>query len=119
MPGVAAIHNALRHVDSCSGDIRPIVDVGGLMNRTAVNSHAHPDMWVVLQRTADLQRTSRRLFRAAEKYQRHPVSGRQPDESPACFRRSETFRASHDLVELLQKFDLLVDQQFRIADNVD
>ncbi len=35
------------------------------------------------------------------------------------FRRSETFCASHDLVEFLQKFDLLVDQQFRITYHVD
>src|SRR5437867_2246514 len=101
MPGITAIHDALRDVDSCSRDIRPVVDIGGLMDRAAVDSHAHPDMRVLLQRTADFQRASRRFFRAAEKNQRHTISGWQPDESPSCFRRSETFRASHDLVELL------------------
>src|SRR5207244_5810347 len=48
MPCVAAIHNPLCHVDSSSSDIRPVIDVRGLMDWPAVNSHAHPDTRIVL-----------------------------------------------------------------------
>ena len=70
------------------------------------------------QRSANLQRTSRRLFRAVKERKRHPVPGRHPDEFAGCFCRVKTLGIPNDLVEFLQRFDLLVDQQFRIADHV-
>ena len=47
-----------------------------------------------------------------EESERHPISGRNPDEFAACFRRAETFGISDDLIKFLQHFNLLVDEQF-------
>ena len=38
---------------------------------------------------------------------------------PAYFRRSKTFGVSHDLIQLLEQLNLLIDQQFRVTDDVD
>src|SRR2546430_4456866 len=46
---------------------------------------------------------SHRLFRAAEKQERHPIAGWHSDEFAGCFRRQETFGVSDDLIELDRK----------------
>jgi len=71
-----------------------------------------------LQCSADLERTSHRLFRTVEKKERHPVSGRHPDQFTFCFGGPKTFGAPHDLIQLLEQFNLLIDQQFRVTDDV-
>jgi hypothetical protein len=53
-----------------------------------------------------------------EEKERHPVSGRHPDQFTFCFGGPKTFGVSHDLVEFLQKLNLLIDQQFRVTDHV-
>jgi hypothetical protein len=98
MASISAIHDTLRDVDPCSSDIRPVVDIDGLIDWAAVNSHAYPDMRMILQRTADFQRASRRLFWAMKKQKRHPVSCWQPNELATCFRRPKTFGAAHELI---------------------
>jgi len=35
------------------------------------------------------------------------------------FRRSKTFGISDDLIQFLEKFDLLIDQQLRVAHHID
>jgi hypothetical protein len=70
---------------------------------------------MILQRSANLERTPGRLFRAVKKQERHPVSGRHSDKFARCFCCPKTFSASHDLIEFLQKLNLLVNQQFRIT----
>ena len=74
---------------------------------------------MILQRFANLERTLGRFFRTVEENERHPIAGRHSDEFAPCFRSAKTFGASHDLIQLLQQFNLLVDEQFRIADHVD
>ena len=76
-------------------------------------------MRMLLQRFADLERTSHRLFRTVEEKERHPVSGRHPNQFTFCFGGPKTFGASYDLVELLQQLNLLINQQFRVTDHVD
>ncbi|MEO7168360.1 MAG: hypothetical protein ABI016_15175 [Chthoniobacterales bacterium] len=39
VPGVAAVHHSLRDVDSGAGHVDPLVRVGDLVDRSAVNSH--------------------------------------------------------------------------------
>jgi len=102
MPGIAAIHDALRHVEPRSGDVRLVVNIGDLIHRAAVHSHPQLNMRIPLQRSADLERTSHRLFRTVEEKERHPVSGRHPDQFTFCFGGLKTFAASDDLVEILQ-----------------
>src|SRR5881275_326461 len=112
MPGIAAIHDALRHVDPRSGDVRLVINIGDLIHWAAVHSHPQLDMGMLLQCSADLERTSHRLFRTVEEKERHPVSGRHPDQSTPCFGGPKTFGASYNSVEFLQKLNLLIDQQF-------
>ena len=41
VPGIAAIHHPLRHVDPGPGDIGPPTDVGHFAHRSAVDAHPH------------------------------------------------------------------------------
>jgi hypothetical protein len=54
-----------------------------------------------------------------EEKERHPVSGRHPDQFTFCFGGPKTFRASYDLIQLLEQLNLLIDQQSRVTDHVD
>jgi hypothetical protein len=74
---------------------------------------------MLLQRFADLERTSHRLFRTVEEEERHPVSGRHPDQFTFSFGGPKTFGAPHDLIQLLEQLNLRIDQQFRVTDHVD
>jgi hypothetical protein len=74
---------------------------------------------MIMQGSANLQSTSHRFFRIAKEKERHAVTGRHSDEFPACFRRTKTFRASHDPIQFSQQLNLFVDQQLRITHNVD
>jgi hypothetical protein len=40
VPSVATIHHALRHIDSRSGYVCPVVNIGHLIDGPAVNTHA-------------------------------------------------------------------------------
>src|SRR5438105_15838806 len=102
MPGIAAIHDALCHVDPPSRDVRLVVNIGDLIHWAAVHSHPQLDMRMLLQCSADLERTSHRLFRTVEEKERHPVSGRHPDQSTSRFGGPKTFSVSRDLVAILQ-----------------
>jgi hypothetical protein len=102
MPGIAAIQDALRHVDPWSRDVRLVINIDDLIHWAAVHSHPQLDMRMLLQRFADLERTSHWLFRTLEKQERHPVSAWYPDEFAGCFGGPKTFGVSHDLVEILQ-----------------
>src|SRR5207249_11208716 len=119
MPGIAAIHDALRHVDPWSRDVRLFINIGDLVHWAAVHSHPQLDMRMLLQRFADLERTSHRLFRTVEEKERHPVYGRHPDQPTPCFGTTKTFGTSYDLVEILEQLNLLIDQQLRVTDHVD
>jgi len=119
MPGIAAIHDALRHIDPCSRNVRLVINIGDLIHWAAVHSHPKLDMRMPLQCSADLERTSGRLFRTVEEKQRHPIAGRHPDQFTFCFGGPKTFGASYDLIQLLEQLNLLIDQQFRVTDDVD
>ncbi len=67
MPGIAAIQHPLRDVDSRSCYVCFLVHIGHSIDRAAVNSHPHLDVRMLLQRLANLERTSHRLFRAVKK----------------------------------------------------
>jgi hypothetical protein len=47
------------------------------------------------------------------------VSSRHSDEFATCFRRPKMFGAPHDLIQLFEQLNLLIDQQFRVTDDVD
>src|SRR5438094_95050 len=119
MPSIAAIQHSLRNIDSGTGYVRFLVNINDPIDRATVNAHPHLNVLMILQGSANFERTSDWFFRAAEKQERHPIAGWHSDEFAGCFRRPETFGVSDDLIELLQEFNLLVDQQFRITHDVD
>src|SRR6266480_2239636 len=96
--GITAIKHSLRDIDSRSCKVRFIINVGDSIDRATVNPHSQPNMQMILQGSAYFQRASHRLLRAAEKKECHPVSHRHTIELAACFRRSKTIGAVHNLV---------------------
>ena len=76
VPGVAAIHHPLRHVDPGAGDVVASAHIVHFAHRPAVNAHPHRKFRVLPQGLGNLERAARRLFRAVMKDQRHPVTGR-------------------------------------------
>jgi hypothetical protein len=75
-------------------------------------------MRMTLRCRVNFQSALRWFFRTAEKNQRHPISGWEPNQFAVCFRATKRGSASHDLIEFLQQLDLLVHEQLRITDNV-
>ena len=67
VPGIATIHHPLRDVNSSTSDVCPVVDIGNLTDRPAVDTHAYLDVRVTFQRHANLQGALRGLLRTAEK----------------------------------------------------
>src|SRR5437773_7733592 len=86
-----------------SRNVRLVVNIGDLIHWTAVHSHPQLDMRMLSQRSADLERTSHRLFRTLEEKKRHPIASRHSDEFAACFRHAKRFSSVHDLVQFLQQ----------------
>src|SRR4030095_10290687 len=110
VPGIGTIHQPLRHIDSRPGDVRPVVDIGDLIDRPAVDTHAYLDMRMIFKGSANFERTSRGLFRTAEKKERHPITGRDPSEFALAFSCPKTLGAADDLVQFLELLNLLVNQ---------
>src|SRR5215472_11263885 len=104
MPGIATIQHPLGDIDPRPRYVGFAVHIGNSIDRAAVNSHPQVDARMRLQGSAYFLSASHRLLRTAEKKERHPGSHRQADEFAGCCRRSETFGASDDLIELLQQF---------------
>ena len=119
MPGIAAIHHSLRHVDSGTGYIHFLINIRDSVDRAAVNSHPQLDTRMILQRSADLERTPGRFFRTVEENERHPIAGWHSDEFASSFRSAESFSTSYELLQLLEQFDLLVHKQPGITYHVD
>jgi len=109
--GIAACHNALRHVDPSSSYVRAIVHVGHTANRAAVNSHPQLQLRISFKRFSDFQRALHRRFRTVEEDKSHSITNRKTDEFASRFRGLEVLRASHDLTELPLNLSLLVGKQ--------
>ena len=106
VPGIAAIHHSLRHVDAGPGDVGAPAHVGHLADRSAVNADAHREFRMFLKRFRNFEGTAGRFFRAVMEDQRHAITGRQPNE---FFVRRFAYRRGreHDLSELVQPLLLL------------
>ena len=112
MSGIAAIHHSLRNIDPRTGYVRFLINIRDSVDRTAVNSHPQLDVRMILQCSANLERTPGRFFRTVEESKRHPIAGRHPYEFAPRFSSAERFGTPHDLFQLLQQFNLLVHEQF-------
>jgi len=76
VPGVAAIHHPLCHVDPSAREIGPLVYIDYPPNGSTVNPHPNLQAGMFLERVANLHRALRRRFGTSVKDQRHPVAGR-------------------------------------------
>ena len=118
VPGIAAIHHPLRHVDSGPGDVGPPAHIGHFAHRPAVNAHPHRNLRMLPERLGDLERAPSRLFRAVAKDQRHAVAGRQPNEL-LVGRVAHLRRPEHDFRQLAESLLLFFDQELGVTDDVD
>jgi hypothetical protein len=75
MTSIAAIHHALRNIDSRAGYVRFLINIRDSVDRTAVNSHPNLDLRMISQCSANLERTANRFLRAPEENKRHPIAG--------------------------------------------
>lgn len=119
MSGVPAIHHALADVDCRPSNIHLVIEINHLVDRATVNSHPQLDVGLIAQRLADFERAADWLFRAAEKKQHHAVPSGQTNQFSTGFRIPKTLCSANNSIELLHQLDLLVDQEFRVSNNVD
>src|SRR5262249_32633569 len=108
MPGIAAIQHPLGDIDSGPRYVGFVVDIGDWIDRATVNSHPQLNVRVILQASADLERTANRLLEAVKKEERHPVTCRNSNKFTICFGRLETFRCAHNSIQLLQQLNLFI-----------
>jgi hypothetical protein len=119
VPGIAAIQHSLGNINSRARYVRFVVNISDAINRAAVNPHPYLKLRMTVQRSANFQSASHRLFRAAKKKERHPIAGWHSNKFVACFRSAKRFRCADDLIQLLQGFNLFVHEPFRVTDYVD
>lgn len=74
---------------------------------------------MLLEQPADLQRTFDRCLGAVVENQCHPIASSNLDQSACGFGPAEFLRAANDFIEGTEQSPLLVNQQFRVTDNVD
>ena len=119
MSCIAAIQYPLRDIYTRSCKVRLVVHIGDSVDWATVNSHPHLNVRMFLQSPANFESTSHRFVRAAKEKERHSVSRRHSIKFAARFRSAKTFSAANDLVEFLEKLNLLIDEQLRVAHHID
>jgi hypothetical protein len=117
--GITAIHHPLRDVDPGASDVGLLVQITDFIDRAAVNAHPHPQLGMMFQLTADLDRAQDRRFRVGAENERAAVAGGQAEQFALCFGELELLGAPHDLLQGLQALALLGDEQLGVTNNVD
>ena len=108
MTGFTAIHHALRNVDSDTGDVRLIIHILQLIDWPAVHTHAQSNGRVVFQSLRDFHCAMHRLLWALKEDQRHAVTSCNANQFAARTALLKLRSRSHNLIELLHHFSLLV-----------
>ena len=117
--GIATLQHALRDIHSRSCKVRFVIHIDDSIDWSTVNPHSYLDVAMILQGPANLESTSHWFLGTLKEKERHPIACRHSTEFAACLRCLKTFRISHDLIQFLENFDLLVDEQFRITHHID
>src|SRR6266566_7850255 len=112
MSGIATLQHTLRDIHSRSCKVRFVIHIDDSIDWSTVNPHSYLDVAMILQGPANLESTSHRFLGALKEKERHPIACRHSIEFAACLRCSKTFRISHDLIQFLENFDLLIHAQF-------
>ena len=76
VPGVAAIHHPLCHVDPSAREISLIIYIRDRIDRAAMNTHAQFELRSVLQFLADFQGALDGCFRIIHEDEHYSVAGR-------------------------------------------
>jgi hypothetical protein len=100
VPGIAAIHHPLGHIDSGAGDVGPLIHIGDLIHWAAVNTHAKPDRGMTFQRPRNLHRALRRRLGISAEDKRHAVASRQTDQFSCRVGLSKFVCSADDVVQL-------------------
>ena len=116
--GIAAIHHPLRNVDPGAGNVLALVHIDHVMHRPAVNTHSHRQTWFGAQRLTDLQSTFYRVLNRTSEDQGHAVTGGKNNELAGRFCLPRRLSVAHNLIKLLQRFRLLINEQLGITHNV-
>ena len=116
--GVAAAHYSFGDVDPNARDVVSIVNIFDLVNRSAVNPHPQPNVWLIFQRSGNFHRTLHRFLGGLKENQRHPVAGGDANKFPSGLTFPKLRSVPNRIVELLDHLALLVHEQLRITDHV-
>src|ERR1700720_3342918 len=74
---------------------------------------------MILEGLADLQRAQDRRLRIISENKRATVTGWQTQQFAFRFRQADLLRSANNFLQLLQRIALLVNQSFRITNDVD
>src|SRR5438094_5006019 len=118
MPGIAAIHHPLRHVDTGPSGIGPLVNIDNLIDRSAMDPHPQPNLWMIFYSSTDLDGAFDRCFRIVKKHQQHSVPRGNTNEFAVGSGLLNSRRASHDPLDLAHNPTLLGDEQRRVLTNI-
>ena len=77
-------------------------------DRAAMDPHTQLNTWIALQRLADFHRTFHRRFGVVEKYQRYPITTRQPNQLTFRLRFLKMSSSTDNLIQLRQYFALII-----------
>src|SRR4029077_6386899 len=117
--GIAEAHYPLSDVDRGSGNVRSIIYIDNAANRPAVDTHSQWQLRKISQCFADLQCALHGSLRTIGENKHHSVTGGQPEKFTSCFCRPELVSALYNSIEDLERFALLVDQEFGITHGID
>jgi hypothetical protein len=68
------------------------------------------EYWIALQGLADFHRTFHRRFGVVEKYQRYPITSRQPNQLTFRLRFLKMGSSTDNLIQLREYFGLIINQ---------
>src|ERR1041385_5464758 len=89
VPGIPTIHHPLCHVDSSTSNVAPIIDIGYLVNRPAVDSHPQLHLGVPTQFAAKLLSTPHRCVHPSKENEHHAISRWQTNKLAGSLRHLE------------------------------
>src|ERR1700731_1122463 len=119
VPGVAAVHHPLRHIKTGTGKIGLTIHIYHTADRTAVRSHSKLYLRVFFESASDFERAFHWFFGALVKYQRHPVTGWDLDQSGPGFGVLKLLGSANGLSQVINRRALIVNRKLRVANDVD
>ena len=73
-----------------------------------MDTHAQLNTWIALQGLVDFHRRFHRRFGVVDKYQRHPITSRQPNRLTFRLRFLKMGGSTDNLIQLREYFGLII-----------